>query len=270
LTRNSQYHIILQMSKPARIAAPAPQSDPLADDPAAVAEAELLAASVARVERRLALLDQLAEMAMKMASRVAERALADDATPAGAGKNEAPPASGAADDLAKLSRALRITLDLAGRLEETLRTLRSGEAKLRETRRKDGELRAGRAVIDRGEAVTGRVIDQVSIAIRREAESEGDCCDLLEALEERLNDDVAYLNIDGTPLREIVEKLCGDLGLSPDWSGWTDEGWPEPPRVSFAAHRSPWSPFNRPSRTPLLYKNRDYERPEFDPIKRSP
>src|SRR5271165_6806728 len=155
------------MSSSARIADPASQPEPTADEPAALDEAELLAASIARVERRLAMLDQLAEMAMKMASRVSERALAEVATPATAGKDEAPPSDPApdvaADDFAKLSRAVRITLDLAGRLEETLRALRSGEAKVRETRRQDREARAGRAVIDRSEAKTGRVIDQVSI-----------------------------------------------------------------------------------------------------------
>jgi hypothetical protein len=114
-----------------------------------------------------------------------------------------------------------------------------------------------------------RVVEHVTMAIQREAESESDCCDLLQALDERLEDDIAYVNVDSGPLREWVEKLCGDLGLSPDWSEWTEEGWPEPPHVFFAK-RSPWSPFNRPSRKPLLYKNRDYDRREFDLIHPSP
>src|ERR1700757_1184132 len=102
------------MSRPAPIAAPAPQPDPPADAPAAVDEADLLAASVARVEHRLRLLDELAEMAMKMARRVTEEA---------AKAADAAASTYAADDLAKLSRAVRLTLDLAGRLEESLRAL---------------------------------------------------------------------------------------------------------------------------------------------------
>ncbi|MDB5480274.1 MAG: hypothetical protein JWO83_1327 [Caulobacteraceae bacterium] len=261
------------MSKSARIAAPAPQPDPPADDPLAVDAAELLAASIARVEHRLRLLDEMAEMVMKLARGVTEQGLAAKAAPANTAPNDAPgreaSAPDTADGLAKLSRALRLTLDLAGRLEETLRHLRSGEAAARETRRRERQARDARAVIDKCEARQGRVIEQVTMAIHREAESEADSCDLLKALDERLEDDIAYVDLDGGPLREMVEKLCGDLGLSPDWSRWTDEGWPEPPHVFFA-NRSPWSPFNRPSRKPLLYKNRDYERREFDVIDRSP
>ena len=105
------------MSKSARIAAPALQPDPPADPPA-VDEAELLAASAARIEHRLRLLDELAEMAMKMARGVTEEAATatDKAT-----------STYAADDFAKLSRAVRLTLDLAGRLEESLRALRAGQ-----------------------------------------------------------------------------------------------------------------------------------------------
>ena len=45
------------------------------------------------------------------------------------------------------------------------------------------------------------------MVIHSESESETESDDLLDALEER---------------------LCGDLGLKPDWSRWTDDGWPEP------------------------------------------
>ena len=30
------------------------------------------------------------------------------------------------------------------------------------------------------------------------------------------------------PFKEAVEAICGDLGLEPDWSRWTDNGWPSP------------------------------------------
>ena len=164
---------------------------------------------------------------------------------------------------------MRLTLDLAGRLEESVRALRSGEAKIHEARREKREARELSALIQRSEAARERVIEQVHMVIAREAESEGDSCDLLAALEERLNDDIDYLDIDSRPLREAVERICGDLDLKPDWSRWTEAGWPEDP-VEVLGVRPAWSPFNRPSRTPLLYKNRDYHRREYDPIVRSP
>ena len=150
---------------------------------------------------------------------------------------------------------MRLTLDLAGRLEESLRALRSGEAKIHEARRQKREARDLSASIERAEAAKERVIEQVQMVIAREAESEGDSCDLLAALDERLNDDIDYIDLDDRPLREAVERICGDLDLKPDWSRWTDDGWPEDPIAVFGA-RPAWSPFNRPSRKPLLYKNK--------------
>ncbi|HLZ84268.1 MAG TPA: hypothetical protein VKQ54_11935 [Caulobacteraceae bacterium] len=256
------------MSKSARIATPAPQPDPPPTDPTTVDEAGLLAASVARVEHRLALLDELADIAMEMARGVAEHSRAVKAAAAEAAKAGATPEAHdfGADDLAKLSRAVRLTLDLAGRLEENLR---AGEAKIHEGRRQKREARDLSASIERSQARQERVIEQVHMVIAREAESEGDSCDLLAALDERLNDDIDYIDIDSRPLREAVERICKDLDLKPDWSRWTDNGWPEDP-LAVLGVRPPWSPFNQPSRTPLLYKNRDYERQEFDPIVRSP
>jgi len=237
------------MSKSTRIAAPAPQPDPPFADPAAAEEADLLAAAVARVERRLRMLDDLAEMAMKLSSRVTERALAQDAPSAKAAAGDAP-ADFAADDLAKLSRAVRLTLDLAGRLEEALARLRAGEISVRAARRREHEERASRARMDRDAAARDKVIEQVSMVISSESESEGESTDLLDALEERLSDDIVYIDVENQPLRETVERLCGDLGLKPDWSRWTDDGWPEPD--DFFTAREPWSPFNRVSRKPIL------------------
>ncbi|MDB5481918.1 MAG: hypothetical protein JWO83_2971 [Caulobacteraceae bacterium] len=62
----SGYIARLTLEEP-RTPSPASLLDPPADAPAAVDEAGLLAASVARVEHRLRLLDELAEMAMRMA-----------------------------------------------------------------------------------------------------------------------------------------------------------------------------------------------------------
>ncbi len=229
------------MSKSAHTTAPAPPPAPSADAPAAGDEADLLAASVARVERRLRLLDELAEMAMKMARRVTEEA---------AKATDAAASTYAADDLAKLSRAVRLTLDLAGRLEETLARLRAGEISVRAARRQEHEERASRAGMQREAAARDKVSEQVAMVIFSESESEGESSDLLDALAERLSDDVVYIDVEDQPLREAVERLCGDLGLKPDWSRWTDDGWPEPDE--FFKTREPWSPFNRVSRKPVL------------------
>jgi len=240
------------MSKSAPTTALGPQTDPAPTDPPAGDEADLLAASVARVEHRLRLLDELADIAMEMARGVAEHSRAVKAAAAEAAKAEATPAAHdfGADDLAKLSRAVRLTLDLAGRLEETLARLRAGEVSVRAARRQEHEERASRAQDRRATAARNKVSEQVAMVIFSESESETESRDLLDALTERLSDDVAYIDIEDEPLREVVERLCGDLGLKPDWSRWTDDGWPEPDE--FFKTREPWSPFNRVSRKPVL------------------
>ena len=229
------------MSKSAPTTALAPQTDPAPTDPPAVDEADLLAASVARVERRLRMLDDLAEMAMKLASRVTEEA---------AKATDAAASTYAADDLAKLSRAVRLTLDLAGRLEETLARLRAGEVSVRAARRQEHEERASRALDRRATAARDKVSEQVAMVIFSESESETESRDLLDALEERLSRDIVYIDVEDQPLREAVERLCADLGLKPDWSRWTGEGWPD--QDQFFNTREPWSPFNRVSRKPVL------------------
>jgi hypothetical protein len=90
------------------------------------------------------MLDDLAEMAMKLASRVTQRAPAEDPARPKSAAGDAP-TDFAADNLAKLSRAVRLTLDLAGRPEETLRRLRTGEIAARAALRQDQEARASRA-----------------------------------------------------------------------------------------------------------------------------
>jgi hypothetical protein len=102
----------------------------------------------------------------------------------------------------------------------------------------------------RDAATRDKVSEQVSMVIFSESESETESRDLLEALEERLNDDIVYIDVEDQPLREVVERLCGDLGLKPDWSRWTEDGWPEPDE--FFKTREPWSAFNRVSRKPVL------------------
>ena len=57
------------------------------------------------------------------------------------------------------------------------------------------------------------------------------------------------------PLRQVVEQLCGELGLGPDWSEWTDgTGWPDPRDAP--PYRSRWSEFNQVSGAPIIERSR--------------
>ncbi len=147
-----------------------------------------------------------------------------------------------ADAIAKQSRAVRLTVALIVRIQEGPR-LRSASAKAQN---------AVTAAVDPFAALkTGkkaRVRELVRDVIDRETPDPEDNDTLVEALEERLLCDEAYDDIEELPLRDIVERLCADLQLHPEWCRWTGEGWkPDPP-----FHRPLCSPFRTPSRKPIL------------------
>ena len=237
----------------------APQPDPPAADTPAVAEADRLAASIARAERRLRMLEEIGEIGMRLMRKLEDTPTAADA-----------PRPDLAVAFAKLSRAVRLTLDLEVRTEEDLRAALAGEVTAREQRREtrervaaEAEELGGKADEEaRGDAVS-RVEDQVELAIAREAETEKEYFDLSAAMHERFQCDEAYEDVRDQPFREVVERLCKDIGLSPDWSDWTADGWPEPSRRGPQA-RPPWSPFHRVSPKPILKQSQNYPRQTFE------
>jgi hypothetical protein len=248
------------MSKSASLDAPASLPDAPAGDPAAVDEADRLAERVARAESRLRVLEEIREIGMRLMRKLEE-------APA-AGSD--PPRPDPAVAFAKLSRAVRLTLDLEIRAEEDLRAALAGEVTAHEMRRETRDRVAGEAkerVYKADErarhAARDRVEDQVDIAIVREAETEKDFFERCAAMHERFEEDEAYDDVRDQPFREVVERLCKDIGLTPDWSDWTDDGWPEPP-VRGPEARPPWSPFHQPSPRPLLKKYRQYHQPTYE------
>jgi hypothetical protein len=204
--------------------------------------------SVARAERRLRLLEELSEIGMELA-----RALKPGAEPDKAAGEV--PAKDPAAAYAPLSRAIRLTLALESRTDKDLRDLKAGVESARQEARTKAEVRNLEALEDK---VRDLVLD---VAERESADSEAFEA-LEEALEERLDMDEAYWDLGGRPLRQTVERLCHDLGLSPDWSRWADEGWAGDPPI-----RSRFSPFNQPSPRRLFAK---FGEPPLPPSGRPP
>ena len=232
-----QYSNILPMSAVQPVETPEP-------DPRAI-----------RAEERQAMLRELAELAMTLSRatvRHAVEAMEAAHTPENTNKTPtAPPLPAAAprhdpaDTLATLSRIVRLTLTLEAKLEDGLGSRLAGaiaEArKRREEVAKDpfAPLKSGRKA---------RVLDLVREAADREVADPEDHDILMDAVEERLLCDEAYADIDDLPLRDILERLCADVELRPDWRRWAGEGWkPNPPFT-----RPLCSHFARPSRSPIL------------------
>ncbi len=231
--------------------APNPQGPPPSDD--ATPDP-----SVLRAERRLCLLAELAEIGMELARALKPPVPADGAaveapdgaaaTDRGRGKSRDP-----ADAFAGLSRAIRLTLALEARTDEELRDLKSGVVRERaDARARTAEDAKAAADNDRA-ARKARVRELVMTVADAEIEDVCDYDDLSEALDERLTEDEAYCDLNAQPLREIVERLCKDLVLTPDWSRWTGEGWMK----DGAPVRPRCSVFNRTSARPV-----DAEDPE--------
>ena len=195
--------------------------------------------AVVRAEERLAFLRQLTEIGMELARGLRERA-SEPADPK-AGKSPA-------ELFGPLSRAVRLTIALEEKTDQALADLKAGVARSWAIVRAAQEKRSYLDLDDLPALERFNVGRLVVDAAKVEIDDEDAMETLCEALHERLQEDEAYESVTDRPLREIVEQLCKDLCLAPDWSQWSGEGWAPgyiPPRARF-------SPFNRPSRTPIL------------------
>jgi hypothetical protein len=206
-----------------------------APDPATDAPQPAIDLSVARTQACLAMLERLAAKGLALAEAVKEDGSADSAAA-----------------FAKLSRAIRLTLILKARFEEGPRERIAGRAASAANPATERGAEPNSETADPYAALkTGRkaqVRELVREVIDRETPDAEENDILVDALEERLLCDEAYDDIEGLPPRDIVERLCADLELNPDWSRWTGEGWkPNPP-----FYRPLCSDFRTPSRRPIL------------------
>jgi hypothetical protein len=160
---------------------------------------------------------------------------------------DAPRRRDPAGAFARLSRAVRLTLALEARTDQALRDLKAGIEPERQEARARAAERAHRAGIGDRDVRHDQVFNLVFDAAKAEIDDHEAFGEVFEALVERMEEDEGYVDLRERPLREIVERLCRDLDLSPDWSQWRDDGW----APGYSPARFRFSPFNRPSRRPL-------------------
>jgi hypothetical protein len=196
------------------------------EDPASSTADDAPDPAVLRAERRLRLLEELADIGMDLA-----RSLRPSAA---TGPGEAPLAEAVrskgrepADAFGPLSRAIRLTLALEATTDAELRDLKAGIVRARAKERKKGakrlRLAAAKELEDRIDRVRGLVID---VAVDQIDDDDKDAfSEIVDELDERLSEHEAEFGRLDRPLRETVEGLCKVFGLSPDWSRWTGEGW---------------------------------------------
>jgi hypothetical protein len=194
------------MSEPAAIAIPAGREDP----PAPAAAAAELARSL--ITQQLGMLGRLAEVGLNVALAVERQALeAASAAPPG----ELALAYG------RVSRAVRLTIALQARLLKDLQELDDVAARKQAREQAD----AGRERQIAEAARKARVERIVERLIHDEAADEGEADRLADEAYERLEHDDIYGDLLDRPVSEIIERVCKDLGLAPDWSRLAQEAW---------------------------------------------
>jgi len=198
------------------------------------------AAATARalIERQLWVLGRLAEAGLNVALAIERQALAaadegaepSSPAPEAGGAEAGQPEAGWAEasrpeafrvvqgDLAlaygRAARAVRLTLALQAKMVTELQALDESEA--RQQRGERQKLAAAR------KARVERIVERV---IKAEFTGEAEIDRLAEAAYERLEDDDVYGALLSRPVSEIIERVCRDLGLAPDWSRLAEEAW---------------------------------------------
>ena len=184
-------------------------------------------AAAARAERTFARLERLADKGLAMVE-----ALPNDGAPQ------------SADSYVKLARSLRLTATLEAKLAAPPSAPPSNTP---------STTKAGKdAAADPYAALTtgrkGRARELLIDVADHEIPDPEEVDDIIDALDERLLCDDAYADVEALPLRDVVERLCDDLQLKPDWRRWTGDGWKANPPF----FRPLCSPFRRPSRKVIL------------------
>ena len=212
-------------------------------------------------EERRAMLREAAELTLMVMRATARQAVASteppETAPAAETRSSTEPAAAPRLDpterLNRLARNLRLTLTLEGKIEAGLRAYRDGAVAKREAARAKAEADADdpacvvtpfkRVRQGRRGIVRQRLVD----VIDRESPDPDEHEILTDTLDERLLWDPAYADLDDKPLRDIVEHLCADLKLKPDWRRWQGDGWKTEPFF-----RPRCSPFHQRSSVPIL------------------
>ncbi len=188
-----------------------------------------VAAAIARAEGRRAKLERLSDIGMELVEQIGAHAAASMAA-----VNEER-GGDPSRPYATVSRAVRMTLALEARIDAQILAMRRGEIPTFGRQRASSaaaiaEPEIAQPVVKRSDPRRDRAGDAVREVIRLEVESIDEAREVLDALNERLFDRESYDVLFNLPHRDAVAAICADLGLSPDWTLWTDDaGFVAPP-----------------------------------------
>jgi hypothetical protein len=151
--------------------------------------------------------------------------------------------------IAKIARAMRVTIMLEDKLMKERRLRLLGLEDLRETRRKAAEAAEGDADKRRMRIRRNTVDVAVRETIRLEQPDRESREPLFDALEQ-LWEDEEYDNLEAWDTWSIgptIAAFCKELGVKPDWDRWKDKDW----AIEEAKANTPGSPYAKQPETPL-------------------
>jgi hypothetical protein len=160
----------------------------------------------------------------------------------------------------RVFRAVRLAICLAMRIEDEIDDLRAGRPLA-----PDSLFQAPRAKAERMNALSeavrkrprpGDEARQTTLHdITEEVETPETAENFMGEFSEDLREDPEFYRLLNGPLKDAIAAICADLGLKPDWSLWTEDGFPSPPGgteedwVAFFAPEGDTGPAPPPERT---------------------
>jgi hypothetical protein len=199
-----------------------------------------------RIERQARMLRELAAITMSIARAeeqivLARAAQAMNAAEAGRPAPPQPRGGEASAPIARISRAVRLTLAMENRLYDELEAEQTTAVRKPEpSAQKQKHAEAG----IRGLVLSATIAPLVEQAIAAAEDPAGDGSDTerrLDHLGERLADEDEIVSIGTLPIGASLARLCAALGLTPDWSLWEHEDW----AIEEARADAPGSPYGR-------------------------
>jgi hypothetical protein len=181
------------------------------------------------MERHQRVLRRLTDLAMQLAEKAQEKALARIAA-----EPEATPAPGQSDPLlgfSRIARTVRQTVMLEAKLEKE----RKKQVEFEERAQFTCDLAEVTLRENETKRQVARAVEQAIRAETPDWQADGP----LSELRERLDDPMAWHDLAGEnrTTGEIIARFCRELGLDPDWTNWENEDWAR------AEVRRPGSPY---------------------------
>jgi hypothetical protein len=137
--------------------------------------------------------------------------------------------------LERVWRAVRLALSLCMRIQDEIGRLKAGkplgphsifsQAPRAKTGRMTELSQAVRKKARLGDDALETALQEITEAYETPERAES----LIENLDTDLREDAAFYRLLNGPLKDAVAAICADLGLKPDWSLWTEDGFPPPP-----------------------------------------